>query len=56
MSPMGRPKIDNPKRINLGLRIDENLNEKLEAFAKKSKLPKTEIIRRALVKYLDEKK
>ena len=49
MSPrMGRPKIANPKTIDLKVRIDQDMNDKLQAYCKKHGIVRTEVIRQGI--------
>ena len=57
MSPrMGRPKSDNPKNIDIKVRIDEETNERLKRYARKKKLTRTEVIRQGINRILDSDK
>nr|UWF98299.1 MAG: Transcriptional regulator, RHH-like, CopG [Bacteriophage sp.]UWG91763.1 MAG: Transcriptional regulator, RHH-like, CopG [Bacteriophage sp.] len=53
---MGRPKIDNPKTYDLKVRVDELTNKKIEAFAKKKKLTKAEVVRQGIYLILEQNK
>ena len=47
MSPrIGRPKADNPKDIDLKVRVDKNTNDALEKYSKKNNITKAETVRR----------
>ncbi len=49
MSPRtGRPKIANPKNIELKLRLDQDMNDKLQAYCKKHGIVRTEAIRQGI--------
>ncbi len=49
MSPRtGRPKIANPKNIELKLRLDQDMNDKLLAYCKKHGIVRTEVIRQGI--------
>lgn len=57
MNPkMGRPKSDNPKNIDIKVRIDEITNKKIISYAKKYQLTRTEVIRRGIMMILDTDK
>lgn len=51
-SKIGRPKIDNPKSIRYSVRLNEELEKKINEYAKKNNLSKGEVIRLALEKFL----
>lgn len=56
MSPrMGRPKSDNPKDIDLKIRIDKETNEKLLAYCEKHGITRTEAIRQGIHLVLSQK-
>ncbi len=49
MSPrIGRPKADNPKDIDLKVRVDKNTNDALEKYSKKNNITKAETVRRGI--------
>ncbi|SUP42211.1 Uncharacterised protein [Veillonella criceti] len=49
MSPkIGRPKSDNPKSIDIKVRVDKDTNDKLVEFANKHSISRTEVIRRGI--------
>lgn len=57
MSPRtGRPKLENPKTVEVKARIDEKTNEKLESYCKKNETTKTEVVRKGIELVLNEKK
>lgn len=57
MSPRtGRPKEDNPNIINLTVRINALLNQRLNNYCKNNGLAKGEVVRRSLENILGEKK
>ena len=46
MSPKtGRPKVDNPKNIRFSIRLDKDIDEKLEAYCKSHNISKGKAIR-----------
>lgn len=54
MSPRtGRPKKDNPKSIDIKVRIDKALNDKLEAYCKEHGEYRAEVIRKAIERLLE---
>lgn len=56
MSPRtGRPKSENPKNIDIKIRIDEDTNVKLLEYAKENKITRVEAIRRGISKILSKK-
>lgn len=55
---MGRPVIGKPKTTRLGIRVDEDTNDKLDYLANKLNTTKTKIVRRGIdlvIKELEEK-
>ena len=57
MSPKtGRPKVDNPKGINLTVRLDPVIEEKLAKYCKSHNISKGEAIRRGIHLLLAEEK
>lgn len=49
MSPkIGRPKSDNPKSIDIKVRVDKDTNNKLVEFANKHSISRTEVIRKGI--------
>ena len=49
MSPRtGRPKIDNPKNIDIKVRIDKEKNDELLDYCKKNNISRTEAIRQGI--------
>lgn len=56
MSPRtGRPKLDNPNSIKLSIRINAELNSRLENYCEYNKVSKGEVIRQGIEKVLAEK-
>lgn len=53
---MGRPREENPNTINLTVRINAQLNERLIAYCAKQKLSKGEVVRQGIESILGEKK
>ncbi len=50
MSPMGRPKSDNPKSEKVTVRLDKEHSEILKEYCEKAKVEKAEAIRRGIKK------
>lgn len=56
MSPRtGRPKAENPKNVDIKVRIDEKTNEKLLEYCDKNDITRTEAIRKGIVMLLERK-
>lgn len=57
MSPRtGRPKVNNPKNIDVKIRFDEDLHTKLLKYCEEHNLTRTEAIRQGVHLLLNEKK
>ncbi len=57
MSPKtGRPKSDNPKCVDIKVRIDNEMNKKLIEYALKHNVSRTEVIRKGIELVLDSDK
>lgn len=57
MSPRtGRPKSENPKSIDIKVRIDAEMNKKLIEYAAKHNISRTEVIRTGIKMVLDSDK
>ena len=52
----GRPKADNPKSIDIKVRLDESTNDKLLAYCKKHNLTRAEVMRMGLLELLSKNK
>ena len=50
MSPMGRPKSDNPKSEKVTVRLDREHSEILKEYCEKENVEKAEAIRRGIRK------
>ena len=48
MTPMGRPKVEHPKTIEVKARIDEATNKKLLEYCKNNSVTKTEVVRKGI--------
>lgn len=56
MSPRtGRPKAENPKNIDVKVRFDKDLNDRLLQYCEQHGLTRTEAIRQAVNMLLDKK-
>ena len=55
-SKMGRPKSDNPKSIDVKVRIDDKTNERLQSYAQRKNVTRAEVIRRGINQILDSDK
>ena len=57
MSPRtGRPKVANPKNVDLKVRFDQATNERLLKYCEKHKITRTEAIRRGIYLLLEQEK
>ena len=57
MSPRtGRPKSENPKSIDIKVRIDDEMNKNLVEYAGKHNISRTEVIRTGIKMVLDSEK
>lgn len=52
----GRPKVDNPKEIDIKVRLDHAANNKLLAYCKKYNLTRAEVMRKGLMELLSKEK
>lgn len=52
---MGRPKVNNPKNIDVKVRFDETTHKKILEYCNKTNLTKTEVIRKGVDLLLDKK-
>ena len=55
---MGRPKIDNPNKINLTVRLNAELVERLDKYCQDKSVSKGEVVRKGIESVLaaDDKK
>ena len=51
---MGRPKLENPKDVEVKVRITTDMNNKLLDYSKKNHITRAEAIRNAIDKILRE--
>lgn len=56
MSPVGRPKAENPKSNRFSIRLDEKTEKALEEYCLENKITKGEAIRRGIHLLLSQKK
>ncbi len=56
MSPVGRPKAENPKAIRYSIRIDDETEQKLHEYCKKHGITKGEAIRQGIHLLLKQEK
>ncbi len=56
MSPIGRPKADNPKSSRFSIRLDVETEKKLEEYCKYNNISKGEAIRQGIHLLLSQKK
>ena len=52
---MGRPVIGNPKTVEIKTRIDEDLEEKVRIYCEEKKLTRSDFLRNAINRELNEK-
>ena len=52
---MGRPKLDNPKGYQVGIRFDAKEKQAMETYAKENQITIAETVRRAVRKFLKVK-
>lgn len=55
MAKMGRPKSDNPKGYQVGIRFHEKERTAMENYAKENQITVAETVRRAVRKFLKVK-
>lgn len=56
MSPVGRPKSDNPKSNRFSIRLDSTTEKKLELYCENNNITKGEAIRRGIHLLLSKEK
>lgn len=56
MSPVGRPKTDNPKEKRFSIRLDSETERKIDELCKELGITKGEAIRRAIAMFLEQEK
>jgi len=52
----GRPKAENPKNIDVKVRLEEELNAKLLSYCERHGITRAEALRRGVKKLLDAEK
>jgi len=52
----GRPKVENPKGIEVKARIDKETNERLQAYCKKHEKTRTDVVREGIELVLGQEK
>ena len=52
----GRPKAENPKIVDVKVRLDEKTNQELLAFCKENNVTRAEAIRRGILTLLSKEK
>ena len=52
---MGRPVIGKPKTVEIKTRIDEDLEEKVKNYCEDKKITRSDFLRKAINKQLNEK-
>lgn len=55
MSPMGRPKSDNPLTVEVKARIDVETNKRLNDYCKENNTTRTEVVREGIEKVIGKK-
>lgn len=56
MSPVGRPKAENPKSSRFSIRLDAETEDRLKIYCEQNGITKGEAIRRGINLLLDNKK
>lgn len=56
MSPRtGRPRVDNPKTIEVKARIDKKTNDRLLKYCAENNVSRTDVVREGIKKVIDKK-
>ena len=55
MAKMGRPKAENPKDYQVGIRFNAKDKQAMEIFAQENQITVAEVVRRAVRKFLKVK-
>lgn len=55
ISPVGRPKVDNPKTNRFSICLDKETEDRLKEYCKEHKITKGEAIRQGIHLLLEEK-
>lgn len=53
---IGRPKVDNPKNVEVKVRFDEETNRLMLEYCKENDIARTELIRRGVNLFLETNK
>lgn len=53
---IGRPKVDNPKNVEIKVRFDEETNTLMLEYCKENNIARTELIRRGVNLFLETNK
>ena len=56
MAPMGRPKSDNPKDVDIKVRVDGETNQKLLEYCEQHGITRAEAIRQGIHLVIGKKK
>lgn len=56
MSPVGRPKAENPKQSRFSIRLDAETERRLEIYCEQQRITKGEAIRRGIHLLLSQEK
>ena len=56
MSPVGRPKAENPKDVRYSIRLNAETEQKLQAYCERNGITKGEAIRQGIHLLLAQKK
>lgn len=56
MSPVGRPKAENPKEVRFSIRLDAETEQQLATYCTKNGVTKGEAIRQGIKLLLEKKK
>ncbi|NZA39858.1 CopG family transcriptional regulator [Eubacterium callanderi] len=54
--PMGRPKSEKPKTIEIKARIDKETDSRVQEYCEKHKVSRTDVVRKGIELVLNEKK
>ncbi len=55
MSPVGRPKVDNPKSSRFSIRLDNETEQRLKIYCEKHHITKGEAIRQGIYLLLEQR-
>lgn len=54
MKKMGRPKTDNPKNVNIMVRVDKDTEKKLVGYCNANRITRAEAVRRSIMLLMGE--